>query len=139
MLPGHKRIFRKQGRGHRLDCCDYSAHDGLEDQILSREMLLPLPALGNSGAQSIRCGVLLRRKGLLPWRAPDMGTISCVVSSDKTALYRRRTCARLGLRLGHATKNEKANLGRADEVPPQGTNAKTKGYCEICGDFQTDR
>src|SRR6266481_9638872 len=139
MLPGHKRIFRKQGRGHRLDCCDYCAHDGLEDQILSREMLLPLPALGNSGAQSFRRGVLLRREGLLPRRAPGVGTISCLVSSDKAALYRRRTGVRLGLRLGNATKNEKANLRRAHEVPPQGANAKTESYCEICGDFQTDR
>src|SRR6266853_1752701 len=139
MLRGHKRIFRKQGRGHRLDCGDDCAHDGLEDEILSREMLLPLPALGNSGAQSLRRGVLLRREGLLPWRAPGVGTISCVVSSDKAALYRRRTCVRLGLRLGHATQNEKANLGPAHEDPPQGTNAKTKSYREICADFQTDR
>src|SRR5258708_16146108 len=103
MLPGHKRIFRKQGRGHRLDCCDYCAHDGLEDQILSREMLLPLPALGNSGAQSIRRGVLLRREGLLPRRAPDVGTISSVVSSDKTALYPRITTVRIALRFAPPT------------------------------------
>src|SRR5882724_5009870 len=139
MLRGHKRIFRKQGRGHRLDCCDDCPHDGLEDPVLSREMLLPLPAFGNGGAQSIRRGLLLRREGLLSWRTPGVGTISCLVPSDKAALHRRRACARFGLWLGNATKNKKAYLRRAHEVSPPGTNAKIKSHSEIRGDFQSDR
>ena len=39
------------GRGNRLDRGDHRPHDGLEDAIISREVLLPLPAFGDGRAQ----------------------------------------------------------------------------------------
>ena len=48
MFRGDRRIYSKQGRWNRLDGGDHGADDGLENTIVSREIVFSLPALGTA-------------------------------------------------------------------------------------------
>src|SRR5271155_4965075 len=100
MFRGDRWLYSPPGRGNRLDGSDHGPNEGLEDAILSREMVFSLPDSGNGRTFTSRFPLFLRRKGLLSRRASYLGSLSSGLSNGQAALYHWRPGVRAGVLLG---------------------------------------
>src|SRR5512133_153066 len=100
MLGGNRGLYTAPRRRNRLDSGDKRPHDGLEDRILSREIVLPLQAPRNGGTRPPFLYVFLWAERLLPWRTPHLGTVSNRISGQEAPLCHRVSRLRTWLFLG---------------------------------------
>src|SRR3954468_23691495 len=92
MLGRNRRLCSPPRRRYRLDGCNHRAHDGLENRIVPREVVLPSPAPWHCRTWRPLLFVLVWTERLLSRWASGLGTVSRGLPNDQAA----RDCRGLG-------------------------------------------
>src|ERR1700693_3468900 len=137
MLRGNRRLHSTPRGGNRLDGGDHGPNDGVEDSILSREMVFSLPELGNGRTLTPRFTVFLRRKRLLSRWASHLGALPGGLPNRKAALYHRGLGLRTGVLLGFSAPHATPSFPRTDGLPPPRADGQAQGHPQILGEIPT--
>src|SRR5712692_6399022 len=139
MLRGNRRLHPIPGGGNRLDGGYNRPNDGLEDEIISRQVILPPSAFGDCRTRYPCRNVLIRRERLLPRRPPHLGTLPCNLSDHQVALYLRRLGLGTWVLLGFCAPHAAPSFPGTNDLPPPRADAQTKDHPQILGEIQACR
>ena len=127
---------REAGR-NRLDGCDYRPNDGLDNKIISREVVLPLSASGNRRAQCPRCGMFsYGEKDFYLGGHPIWELFRVTYRTTKRPYLFAGLALGLGYSWAFAAPHASVPfLEGTDDLPPQRADGQTKGHPQILVDI----
>src|SRR6266852_2500457 len=116
VFRGNRRVHPSSGGRNRLDGGDDRENEGLEDEIISGEVVLPPSAYGDGRTWGDCFRFLLRPEGLLPRRAPDLAILPGGLPDLQASLSFCGSSPGSGIHLVVFAPHTATSLPRADGV-----------------------